>query len=110
MPALVVTGLIRFYQLAISPFFPPTCRFTPTCSEYAVQAVRQYGAIKGIILGVHRILRCNPWGGHGYDPPVWYTERVKEENRNHGLRRTRTAGEADAGTVLSGHGERHPDR
>lgn len=59
---------IVFYQTCISPFTPPTCRFTPTCSEYAKQALRKHGPIKGLYLAVWRILRCNPWGGSGYDP------------------------------------------
>ena len=59
---------IRFYQLCISPLFPPTCRFTPSCSEYAIQALRKHGAIKGLWLIVKRISRCHPWGGSGYDP------------------------------------------
>ncbi|RMG28838.1 MAG: membrane protein insertion efficiency factor YidD [Bacteroidetes bacterium] len=60
--------LIRFYQGAISPFFPAACRYTPTCSEYSIQAIRKYGPIKGSWLGLKRILRCHPWGGHGHDP------------------------------------------
>lgn len=59
---------IRFYQKCISPLTPPTCRFTPTCSTYAIQAIRKYGPFKGLALAVWRILRCNPWGGSGYDP------------------------------------------
>ena len=59
---------IRFYQTAISPYAPPSCRFTPTCSEYARQALVKHGPIKGLYLAVWRILRCNPWGGSGYDP------------------------------------------
>ncbi len=59
---------IRFYQTAISPFTPPSCRFTPTCSEYARQALIKYGPVKGLALAVWRVLRCNPWGGAGYDP------------------------------------------
>ncbi|MCQ2344059.1 MAG: membrane protein insertion efficiency factor YidD [Paludibacteraceae bacterium] len=59
---------IRFYQLCISPMFPPCCRFTPTCSQYAIEAIRKYGALKGGWLAVKRIARCNPWGGSGYDP------------------------------------------
>ncbi len=59
---------IRFYQLAISPLLGPSCRFTPTCSEYAKQALIKHGPIKGLYLAVWRILRCNPWGGSGYDP------------------------------------------
>ena len=59
---------IFFYQRCISPLTPPSCRFTPTCSEYAVQAIRKYGPIKGLYLAVRRLLRCHPWGGSGYDP------------------------------------------
>lgn len=59
---------IVFYQKAISPYTPPACRFTPTCSEYARQALKKHGPIKGLALAIWRILRCNPWGGSGYDP------------------------------------------
>ena len=59
---------IRFYQYAISPLLGPSCRFTPTCSEYAKQAILKHGPIKGLGLAIWRILRCNPWGGSGYDP------------------------------------------
>ena len=60
--------LVKFYQLCISPFTPPACRFTPTCSQYALEALRKYGPIKGGWLALRRILRCHPWGGSGYDP------------------------------------------
>ncbi|MCK9300317.1 MAG: membrane protein insertion efficiency factor YidD [Bacteroidales bacterium] len=59
---------VRFYRLFISPLFPSSCRYTPTCSEYAVQAVQKHGPFKGGWLAIKRILRCHPWGGHGYDP------------------------------------------
>ena len=59
---------IRFYQMAISPLFPAACRYTPTCSQYAIEALRKYGPLKGLWLAARRILRCHPWGGHGYDP------------------------------------------
>ena len=59
---------ISFYQRCISPLTPPSCRFTPTCSEYARQALRKHGPVKGLWLAAWRILRCNPWGGSGYDP------------------------------------------
>lgn len=59
---------IRFYQKYISPLTPATCRFTPTCSHYAIEAIRKHGPFKGLALAVWRILRCNPWGGSGYDP------------------------------------------
>ncbi len=60
--------LIKFYQLCISPFTPPSCRFTPTCSQYALEALRKHGLFKGGWLAFRRILRCHPWGGSGYDP------------------------------------------
>lgn len=59
---------IAFYQTCISPLTPASCRFTPTCSEYAKQALKKHGPIKGLYLAIWRILRCNPWGGSGYDP------------------------------------------
>ena len=59
---------IRFYQVAITPYTPPSCRFTPTCSEYARQELIKHGPVKGLALAIWRILRCNPWGGSGYDP------------------------------------------
>lgn len=59
---------IRFYQVCISPLTPPSCRFTPTCSEYARQAIIKHGPLKGLYLALKRILRCHPWGGSGYDP------------------------------------------
>ena len=59
---------ILFYQRFISPFTPPSCRFTPSCSEYAKTAILKHGPFKGLYLSVWRILRCNPWGGSGYDP------------------------------------------
>lgn len=60
--------LIRGYQKLISPLFPPTCRFYPTCSTYFIQALKKYGALKGSYLGIKRILRCHPWNDGGYDP------------------------------------------
>lgn len=59
---------IYFYRCCISPLKPPSCRFTPTCSAYALEALRKYGPLKGLYLAVRRILRCHPWGGSGYDP------------------------------------------
>ncbi len=59
---------IVFYRAAISPPFPPCCRFTPTCSQYALEALRRHGPVKGSWLALRRILRCHPWGGSGYDP------------------------------------------
>ena len=59
---------VRFYQTAISPHTPPSCRYTPTCSQYAIEALQKYGAIKGSWLTFKRLMRCHPWGGSGYDP------------------------------------------
>ena len=59
---------IQFYRRRISPLFPPCCRYRPTCSEYAVQAIQKYGALKGTGLAIWRILRCNPFCKGGYDP------------------------------------------
>ncbi|MBP9881867.1 MAG: membrane protein insertion efficiency factor YidD [Chitinophagales bacterium] len=64
----LLIALVLFYQQVISPWLMPSCRYTPTCSEYAIQAIRKYGPAKGAWLGIKRILRCNPWGGHGHDP------------------------------------------
>lgn len=59
---------IRFYQFCISPMLPSACRFTPTCSQYAVEAIMKHGIFSGSWLALRRILRCHPWGGSGYDP------------------------------------------
>lgn len=60
--------IIRFYQKFISPFLPPACRYTPTCSNYAIEAIQKHGAFKGTWLAIKRIASCHPWGGHGHDP------------------------------------------
>jgi putative membrane protein insertion efficiency factor len=60
--------LIRFYQWVISPALGPKCRFTPTCSQYAAEALKKHGLIKGLLLSVKRVSKCRPGGGHGYDP------------------------------------------
>lgn len=64
----ILIGLIRFYQGAISPYLGGSCRFTPTCSQYGVEAIRKHGALRGGWLALRRFARCHPWGGHGYDP------------------------------------------
>ena len=68
IPKRIMLGMIRFYRRFISPMFPPCCRFTPTCSAYALEALEKYGALKGGYLAVRRILRCNPFHPGGYDP------------------------------------------
>ncbi|WP_270089595.1 membrane protein insertion efficiency factor YidD [Sphingobacterium sp. SYP-B4668] len=60
--------LIRAYQLLLSPMLGGSCRYSPTCSQYGVEAIRKHGPFKGGWLTIKRILRCNPWGGHGHDP------------------------------------------
>tara|TARA_S200000501_G_scaffold286008_1_gene270362 strand:+ start:428 stop:640 length:213 start_codon:yes stop_codon:yes gene_type:complete len=59
---------IKIYQSVLSPFFGKSCRFEPTCSSYSIEAINQYGVVKGIILSIKRILKCHPWGSSGYDP------------------------------------------
>jgi uncharacterized protein len=68
LPSLALCGLIALYRRFISPFTLPSCRFTPTCSRYALDAVRRYGALKGGWLAFWRVLRCNPLCHGGYDP------------------------------------------
>jgi putative membrane protein insertion efficiency factor len=71
--------IIKLYQWVISPWFPPSCRHYPTCSNYTIEAFKKHGPIKGFILGTWRILRCNPWGTHGYDPvPEKWPNRKKK--------------------------------
>ncbi|MGN0234528.1 MAG: membrane protein insertion efficiency factor YidD [Bacteroidaceae bacterium] len=66
--AWVFTLPILFYRHYISPLTPPSCRFTPTCSQYAIEALRRHGVLRGSWLTIRRLLRCHPWGGSGYDP------------------------------------------
>ncbi|MCI6519864.1 membrane protein insertion efficiency factor YidD [bacterium] len=68
MIARAMIGAIRWYQRFISPFLGHNCRFVPTCSQYAIQALQVHGALKGTLLSVWRILRCNPFGKFGFDP------------------------------------------
>ncbi|MCE1242266.1 membrane protein insertion efficiency factor YidD [Oryzomicrobium sp.] len=65
---ILLIGLVRLYQYALSPFLGPSCRFTPSCSEYMVEALRRHGAVKGLWLGTRRICRCHPWHPGGHDP------------------------------------------
>jgi putative membrane protein insertion efficiency factor len=65
---LAIRVLIRAYQLLIAPLFPPSCRYYPTCSHYAAEAVAAHGPWRGSLLALRRLLRCQPWGGSGYDP------------------------------------------
>ncbi|MBS1646609.1 MAG: membrane protein insertion efficiency factor YidD [Bacteroidetes bacterium] len=64
----IAISLVRFYQQAISPHLMSSCRYTPSCSQYTIEAIHKYGALKGCWIGFRRIIRCAPWGGSGYDP------------------------------------------
>lgn len=66
--AWVISLPVRFYRLAFSPWVGHGCRYQPTCSAYAMEALQRHGGVKGFYLMIRRILRCHPWGGHGYDP------------------------------------------
>ncbi len=79
----IAIGLIRIYQWVISPLFPKSCRFAPSCSEYAAEAIRRHGMLSGGWLGLRRILRCHPWGGDGYDPVPDRAWRAKHCHHDH---------------------------
>ena len=66
--AQILRAIVRLYQLTLAALWPGNCRFEPSCSHYAMEALRQHGALAGTVLTVRRVLRCNPWGGMGYDP------------------------------------------
>ncbi|WP_083222987.1 membrane protein insertion efficiency factor YidD [Candidatus Terasakiella magnetica] len=66
--AYIAKAIVRIYQYGISPILPGACRYSPTCSQYAIQAIERFGPFKGSWMGVKRIFRCNPWGGSGFDP------------------------------------------
>ncbi len=68
LPSEFLIFMIRIYQVTLSPFIGKSCRYTPTCSNYGIQAIKKYGAMKGSWLTMKRIASCNPWGGSGYDP------------------------------------------
>ncbi len=71
--------MVRIYQAMISPYIPSTCRYSPTCSHYAIEALEVHGVLKGGILAIKRILSCHPWGGSGYDP---VPQSIKKQNNN----------------------------
>lgn len=68
LATLPFIGLVRFYQLAISPWIGSNCRYHPTCSQYSIEAFKKHGVIKGFVLTVKRLSKCHPWGGSGHDP------------------------------------------
>jgi putative membrane protein insertion efficiency factor len=71
---------IKFYKYSISPLLPNSCRHVPTCSEYAIESLRIHGIFRGSALAIWRILRCNPWGTHGYDPVPPQAKYCKEQH------------------------------
>ncbi|MFC3812897.1 membrane protein insertion efficiency factor YidD [Lacihabitans lacunae] len=72
----ILIGLVRVYQYGISPYFPDACRYQPTCSQYMIESIKEWGVLKGGWLGLKRLSSCHPWGGHGYDP-------VKKKGEKH---------------------------
>lgn len=93
-----LVALIRLYQVGISPWTPASCRFTPTCSAYAVEALERYGVARGGWLSLRRLLRCHPWGGSGYDPvPPAAAESVGGEGERPHMAATAGAREAKDG-------------
>lgn len=77
-------GIVRLYQLVISPILGPRCRFQPTCSTYAFDAIKLHGGLKGGWLAIKRIMKCHPWGGHGFDPvPGMKTKSAELDEAKH---------------------------
>ena len=74
-------GIVRLYQLILSPILGPRCRFQPTCSSYALDAIKLHGGLKGGWLAIKRISKCHPWGGHGFDPVPGMTIKAAEEDK-----------------------------
>lgn len=87
MVTKLLIGCVRFYRMAISPWTPPSCRYVPTCSGYAIEAIEGYGPLRGSWLALRRIARCHPWGGKGYDPvPLPYSAHDGEVDEPGGAR------------------------
>lgn len=81
IPSKVAVVCIKFYRLALSPILPPSCRFTPTCSEYSITAIQRFGFLKGSYLSIRRIVRCHPGGDFGYDPvPESFSLKLGKKN------------------------------
>lgn len=82
--AMFFLGLVRLYQLVISPLLGPRCRFQPTCSSYAVEAISLHGGLKGGLLTLKRMSKCHPWGGFGYDPVPQGSNKAAKPKRDGG--------------------------
>ncbi len=74
----IFIGVVRLYQLVVSPILGPRCRFQPTCSAYAMDAIKLHGGLKGGWLAIRRIVKCHPWGGHGFDPVPGMKTKAEE--------------------------------
>lgn len=79
--AIPFIWLVRFYQAAISPYTPSSCRYSPTCSSYALEALKKHGVFRGCWLAIKRIGSCHPWGGSGFDPVPEKKEKSKDESQ-----------------------------
>jgi putative membrane protein insertion efficiency factor len=90
---LVVLRLLRTYKWAISPMFPPACRYVPTCSDYAMEAVERYGAARGGLMALWRLLRCHPFAYGGYDPVVKHNPHPSTSLRPSFTRSTHEVGQ-----------------
>jgi|EP01034_Spumella_vulgaris_P008829 hypothetical protein len=88
MMSLVLRGAIRFYQLTLAYFFVGACRYEPSCSAYAVEALSKHGGLRGSWLAAHRLCRCGPWGAGGYDPVPPAAARTRTPLSCHSARRT----------------------
>ncbi|PCI63442.1 MAG: membrane protein insertion efficiency factor YidD [Kordiimonadales bacterium] len=95
--AILFYGFVRFYQLVISPYLAPRCRYQPTCSSYALEAITTHGALKGGWLAAKRIGRCHPWGGFGYDPVPKSTGK-NTDVKTGGTTNTKTSEKTDSET------------
>ena len=84
MLTLLLRGLIRTYQLLISPILGPSCRYLPSCSDYAAEAIERHGPLAGAWLALRRLARCHPWGGSGYDPVPEQRRREHSIGCRHG--------------------------
>ena len=94
IPKTVLMGLLRGYKRVLSPMLPPSCRYVPTCSEYAAEAIERYGALRGSALAIWRVLRCHPFVRGGYDPVPWNAlgSRGKADACGTALRKTAEGG------------------